>query len=641
MKEVKKQITNNIYYLAFVILSTIITIILRTFTVGLLPLKTIIIELAIQQIIGLFSYLFKPEKRYKYFLIQLIILNIACIINAIYYTWYNSFASFSLLMTVGQVGGVTGAFFARLKITHFIYLISIIIFILIHKYFDKRIKPNNESKKIIFLTTLIISTLAIFSNETYDYSQLSKQWNREYIVSKFGIIVYQTNDLINTLKPTITSLFGYDQALKEFEEYFTTKNNTPSNNKYTNMFEGYNVIYIHMESLTDFLINLEINNTKIAPNLTKLSQEGMYFTNFYPQIGVGTSSDTEFTVLTSLLPSTNGTIFNNYYNRTYITTANLLKEKEYYTFSMHGNKASMWNRDQAHPALGYMDFYSSTSYNLDEQIGLGLSDKSFFKQSIEILEEIEDTHDKYMGTIITLTNHTPFDNNTLFEQIDLKYHTKTTTYDYLENTSLGNYLRSAHYADEALGEFLTMIKESNYFDNTLFVFYGDHAPQLSKDEYNYYYNFNPKTGQIYEETDPNYKEFDYFDNELNKKTPLILWTKNKQLKQKVDYYMGTIDLMPTVGNMLGIYNPYAIGNDIFNIKDNNIIIYPNGNFLTNKMYYKASSQTYKLINNNTQITDQEIEENKNYANNTITISNNIILYNLLKNKKEWKTWKGK
>ena len=30
--------------------------------------------------------------------------------------------------------------------------------------------------------------------------------------------------------------------------------------------------------------------------------------------------------------------------------------------------------------------------------------------------------------------------------------------------------------------------------------------------------------------------------------------------------MGMIDIMPTIGNMLGIYNPYALGHDIFEIK---------------------------------------------------------------------------
>mgnify|MGYP002167978823 CR=1 FL=1 len=48
----------------------------------------------------------------------------------------------------------------------------------------------------------------------------------------------------------------------------------------------------------------------------------------------------------------------------------LLKEKGYYTFSMHGNKASMWNRNNMHPNLGYMDFYSKTSFVIDEVVGL-------------------------------------------------------------------------------------------------------------------------------------------------------------------------------------------------------------------------------------------------------------------------------
>lgn len=635
IKAVKRTLKENIYMIIYLILSTLCTITLRLLTIGNIDsYKTILYELLVQLIICLFSHLFKENKKYKFFLINIIIINIVCIVNAIYYEWYNSFASFSLLMTIGQVGGVTEAFFAKLKITHFIYLISIIIFVITKKKYQP---PKVKTNKVTILShvslTIIILLASLFTTETSDYSQLSNQWNREFIVSRFGIIIYQSSDLINTLKPTINSIFGYDQALKEFNDYFEENPNTQSNNKYTNIYQGYNVIYVHMESLTDFLIDLEINNTKIAPNLTNLSKEGMFFSNFYPQIGVGTSSDTEFTVLTSLLPSTNGTIFNNYYNRDYITTAKLLKEQGYYTFSMHGNKASMWNRDQAHPALGYMNFYSSTSYNLDETIGLGLSDKSFFKQSINILEQIEQDNEKYMGTMITLTNHTPFDNNEAFEQINLKYTNKNIQSDYLEYTSLGNYLRSAHYADEALGEFIQMIKDSDYFDNTLFVFYGDHAPQLSKDEYNYYYNYNFKTGEIYNEEDKEYQEFDYYDNELNKKTPLIIWTKNKKLSQKIDYYMGTIDLMPTIGNMLGIYNEYALGHDIFEIKDENIIVFPNGNFLTKEIYYKASSSTYKVLNTDYEISETYIEQNKAKATQIIKTSNNIILYNLIKNSK--------
>ena len=71
----------------------------------------------------------------------------------------------------------------------------------------------------------------------------------------------------------------------------------------------------------------------------------MYFSNYYAQESVGNSSDSEFTSLTSLMPSSSGTVFMNYFNRTYETSLKLLKEKGYYTFSMHGNNASAWNRN--------------------------------------------------------------------------------------------------------------------------------------------------------------------------------------------------------------------------------------------------------------------------------------------------------
>ena len=52
-----------------------------------------------------------------------------------------------------------------------------------------------------------------------DVSRFFKQWNKEYIVMRFGIYVYQGNDVISTIQPTINSMFGYDKASKNFTEY--------------------------------------------------------------------------------------------------------------------------------------------------------------------------------------------------------------------------------------------------------------------------------------------------------------------------------------------------------------------------------------------------------------------------------------
>ena len=116
------------------------------------------------------------------------------------------------------------------------------------------------------------------------------------------------------------------------------------------------------------LIGLKINGEEVTPNLNKLASKSLYFDNFYSQVSVGTSSDTEFTLATSLMPSNNGTAFGNYFDRTYISMPQLLKEKGYYTFSMHGNNADDWNRRVMHNNLGYEHFYAKSEFDIDESI---------------------------------------------------------------------------------------------------------------------------------------------------------------------------------------------------------------------------------------------------------------------------------
>ena len=195
---------------------------------------------------------------------------------------------------------------------------------------------------------------------------------------RFGIYIYQANDLVVSLQPKINSMFGYEKAKKTFDEYFDGKDEVQTN-EYTNVFEGKNVIVIHAESMMRNAMNLSFNDIEVTPTLNKLSKEGMYFSNFYSQVSVGTSSDSELTYNTSLMPTKSGTAFVSYSDRDYISTPELLKEKGYYTFSMHANNADFWNRRAMHKSLGYDRFFSKKDYKVTKEntIGLGLSDKEF------------------------------------------------------------------------------------------------------------------------------------------------------------------------------------------------------------------------------------------------------------------------
>ena len=103
--------------------------------------------------------------------------------------------------------------------------------------------------------------------------------------------------------------------------------------------------------------------------------------------------------------------------------------------------------------------------------------------------------------------------------------------------------------------------------------------------------------------------------------------KGTKLNMKVNNVMGMYDVMPTLGNMFGFYNKYALGHDIFNIGSNNIVVFPNGNWVTNKMYYNSQKSAYLPLTEE-EITEEEITNNVEYTNKLLDVSNNIITFDL-------------
>ena len=652
-----KYIYTNRLFLAYLVLSICGTIILRNVTINTgFSIKPLLTDIGIILLVGAFGYLVNPKKQYKYFFTCLIIFTIIEVINSVYFKFYASFASLSELSTLKQAETVTDSIYQQIRLVDFIYILQPVLFYYIHN----NLKVSNyyylvskieKKKKMIIFTSIASLLLLIYSFGTAtgtDYSRLSKQWNRTYIVERFGILMYQTNDIFQTIKPKISNMFGYEDAYKLFVDYFDSDDREKYNdkNKYTGILDGYNIVYVHMESMQNFLMNLKFNGEEVVPELKKLASEGMFFNNFYSPISTGTSSDAEYMMLTGLLPSSSGTVFVTYSDNTFNSLPKRLKERDYFTFSMHGNYASMWNRSNVHPRLGYDKMYFHDSYVFDEEldkIGLGINDKLFFKQVVEKMETIETKNKNYFGTIITLSNHSPFADNIAFTYDINDYFKdelgKETSTCYLCERDVGRYIRSAHYADEALGDFLKYIKSSDKFNNTVFVFYGDHDAKLSYKDMNYLYNYDYKTGELKLETDPTYIEYDSYDHYLNKKVPLILWTKNKTLSKKltgtINYTMAMYDVAPTLYNMLNIDNKYVLGHDIFNIKNNNTVVFPNGNFLTNKVYYNNSTGEYKIIDNKKDVilTNDYIINNVKYSEKLLDVGNAIINYDLFNEKK--------
>lgn len=649
--EYKKYIKTNILFFATLVSLSLNGLFLRGFTVrNIFELKPLVGDIAVSLVLCSFAYLFKPKKQIIYFMIISIILTAACVINSMYYTFYLSFASVSFFSTSLQITDVADALLQNvMHYRDFIFIWQPIFILIVHfklmkkEYYELVERLENGKSRLVgnLIASSIVISIFITTLSGVEIGRLIKQWNREFLVAKFGLYVYQTNDIIRSLEPRVNTMFGYDKSIQSVREYYELKDTTVIKNKYTDIFKGKNVIMIHAESIQQFTMDLKFNDQEVTPNLNRLANEGMYFSNFYSQVSVGTSSDTEFTVATSLLPVSNGTVFIGYWDREFVTIPKLLKEQNYYSFSMHGNNGTFWNRLTMHKQLGYDTFYHQSYYDIDEKIGLGLSDKSFFRQSIEKIKAVSEKEKNYYATLITLTNHTPFDDLDMYGDFPVTMKIEVENEEgikeiveapYMEGTTLGNYFKSVHYADSAIGEFIEGLDKEGLLENTVIVLYGDHDARLAKKDYVKLYNYDPYTDTVLNKADPSYKPVDYYSYELNRKVPFIIWTKNSKIKKEVKTVMGMYDILPTLGNMVGFSSPYAMGHDIFSV-DENVVIFPNGNWLTNKIYYNNQKEEYLPLTEEA-ISESYISEYTKKAEDAISVSNNLIIYDYIKHKNE-------
>lgn len=242
---------------------------------------------------------------------------------------------------------------------------------------------------------------------------------------------------------------------------------------------------------------------------------------------------------------------NNYYS-----LPKILKEKGYSAFVMHAYKPGFWNRSVMYPSLGFDEYLNRNHYEHDEVIGMGLSDKSFFRQSLDYLKNKKEP---YYAFLVTLTSHYPYDNT--------KAYNDALNVGELKGTFLGNYLEAIHYADSSLGYLIDKLKEEGLWDNTILAIYGDHYA-ISKDRKDELADF---------------LGIDDMNNYMwvkHQKVPLIIHLPGDEGAGVRTIAGGGLDLMPTLLNIMGIDSKTIpmMGRDLLN-SDEGLAVMRNGYFI--------------------------------------------------------------
>ena len=132
-KNIGKYLSSNRLFLSYVIFSFIEVTLLRRYTLGLdFDLRPFACDLGLVILIGSFGYFFKPKKQFIYYLIWVLIFTLMCVVNSVYYLFYTSFASFSLLAELGLVGEVADSLYEKFRVVDFIYILFPFLFVLVH-----------------------------------------------------------------------------------------------------------------------------------------------------------------------------------------------------------------------------------------------------------------------------------------------------------------------------------------------------------------------------------------------------------------------------------------------------------------------------------------------------------------------------
>jgi lipoteichoic acid synthase len=485
----------------------------------------------------------RPDRRHAYLLLMSALLSVLFIAEYLYYSYAGGFLQVSALKLTGETGAVMGTAtrFVTPRIILFVSNFLLVAFVVICARYRKSLSVTlTLGGKIAVVVLIAVSVfggygtlLAAEKNQWGDDTRLYSQlFDLNDVVGKMGVVNYFLED---AAKRVIASGRVTDDD-KAFVAQWAASRPAPAVHGSTfGIAKGRNLIFIQVESLENADIGTKVGGAEITPNLDALAHEGLYFSNYFAQVGMGNTADAEFTTLNSLYALPDSVAFVDDAQNRYAALPQLLAGHGYATEAFHGDVATFWNRANIYPNLGYQKWSSLEDYVSHRYIGItGLGDEDFFTQT---LPRVEALPQPFMATLITLSSHTPF-----ILPDDLR--TLAIPAASGLNDTQTQYLESIHYADKAIGEFMDQLKQSDIYDHSVIVIYGDHGSYTGISK-----ALGVEGGDV--------------DSMNDAQVPLIIIAPGTGLTGERTMPASHLDLYPTVASLLGVDAPASVlGQDL-------------------------------------------------------------------------------
>jgi len=512
--------------------------------------------------------------------------------NYIYYNIFSQYLWINNIFLVSEVTDYIGYILSNINIKFILiailYISSIIITCILW--------TENKLSKKKMLILLITCTILISLEKLMDYNTKKdleegawEFWQRPTLIYDAFTDANQSLNIAGfyqyTFKSIVKGIAGLKEDTeaihKEIDKYFEEKEDFKQN-EMTGIFKDKNVIVVMMESMDDWLITEEY-----TPTIKYMMDNGINFTNFYmPTVGTGYTFNAEFAFNTGYYcPSTISSasiltknIFPN-------GIGNVFKDNGYTSKSFHFNTREFYNREPMHKRFGYEEYVCFMDYIETEKAVLDsetVTSDEIYNKMIE--------NEKFYDFIITYTAHLPYTVE------DKKLIQAREKYPELNDESIVEEFRNAniltHDTDEFFRILLERLENDGLLENTVIIAFTDHFAYAIEDK--------EKLAELTKQA----------GSDIYEKVPFFIYSKDIEPMQ-IDKVASTIDLLPTINNLLGFENSkYYIGRDIFDNEYKGLVYFPNGYWYDGEIYYKGYDENYT-------------EEQKQYIYNTNIYINKI------------------
>ena len=487
---------------------------------------------------------------------------------------------------------------------------------------DKYERTGSQFKNIITQTIFFIILLyAAIGNIIYKGGQYPLRWSNAYSLGSD----YKANVALNPMQSFFSSLnfrsskIDTDLIKKNYSviaDYLTIPSNEQDaqnlqfariHNPVNNNLEAStikNVVLVICESFSAYKSSMMGNPLNTTPYFNDMKKQGVYFNRaFSPAYGTARGV---WAVLTGTPDVLEGKTSSR--NPLAVDQHSIIADfKNYEKYYFLGGSASWANiRGVLTNNISDLKIFEQGSYQSSEIDVWGISDKNLFLEANKTLSK---NTKPFFAIIQTADNHRPY----TIPAEDLKvFVKKTVPKDSLlkfgfENNEEYNAFR---YTDFCIEQYIEAAKKEKYFNETLFVFIGDHGIKGDAG------TMLPKS---------------FTEQGLtNMHVPLLFYAPSILQPKEYSIPVSQLDVLPSIASLCNIpYTNTTMGKNVFitvQQKDNAIFLYDDFNqqigVLNNEFYYgyqlkNPSKPIFESALNNEVVKNDSVQKQMDILTKTI------------------------